>query len=48
MTINNFISINGTEVRLDSLTKQKRDEIIRKMNIKALESINYKLKEETA
>lgn len=48
MKINNRIRINGKEVDLNSIKKEERQEIIKKMNIRAVSNFNYALKEKTA
>ena len=48
MKINNRIRINGKEVDLNSIKKEERQEIIKKMNIRAVSNFNYVLKEKTA
>ena len=46
MTVNNRIRINGKEVDLNSIKKEERQELIKKMNIRAVSNFNYVLKEE--
>ena len=40
MTVNNRIRINGKEVDLNSIKKEERQEIIKKMNIRAVSNFN--------